>query len=285
VDETKDALRSHFYVLAESPVEAQRLHQQSLLVEEGTRQIFDGLGLAPGMRCIEIGCGHGDIMMALGDRVGHAGTVVGVDLDGELGLRVVEQLNRTGQARFTFKQGDVTDPNTLPRDQFDVVAARFLLIHLADPAAALRAMWDLTKPGGVLVVFDWDLRTHSTYPEFPPAQEIIRLFEGVYGAPGRDCHIGSKLPGLFGLSGVGTPDGAKVFCIIEPLEKLREHILLQYRGVLPTAIKLGVTTAERSDAVIAAMEALPPENCSYWLGALYFGVWKRKSEEAGHHCS
>ena len=276
MNQANDALRSHFYVLAESSVEAERLHQQSLIVEEATQLTLDGLDLSRGMGCLEIGCGYGDLMVALGDRVGRAGTVMGVDIDGDLGHRVVEHLNQKGQARFKFQTGDITDPATLPREQFDVVTARFLLIHLNDPIAALRTMWNLTKPGGVMVVFDWDLRTHGTYPEFPPAQEIIRLFDGVYRASGRDPYIGSKLPSMFDLADVGTPDGAKVHSIIEPLQKLREHLLLQYRSVLPAAIKLGVTTPEESGEIIAAMETLSPDNRSYWLGALYAGVWKRK---------
>ncbi len=58
MDTIDDALRSHFYVLAESPVEAERLHQQSLIVGEATQLILDGLDLTSGMHCLEIGCGY-----------------------------------------------------------------------------------------------------------------------------------------------------------------------------------------------------------------------------------
>jgi SAM-dependent methyltransferase len=228
------------------------------------------------MSCLDLGCGAGDVMLALGQRVGSSGSLVGVDTDADLGHRVVQELNKRRVSRFSFHQADVTDPDFMPTGSFDVTSARFLLIHLPDPVAVLRTMWRLTRSHGVMVVFDYDFRTHDTHPVCPELGEFISVVEGVFEKAGLDPRLGFKLPYYFERAGVGRPDGIDVSCFIKPVSDLRGFILSAYRSLLPTALKLGVTTEKKAEKLIAFLENPGGDSRSYWLSALYCAVYKRK---------
>jgi len=268
--------RDLFYALARSSEEAERLNQQAELWGEATSRVLDRLELAPGMSCLDLGCGAGDVMIALGRRVGPSGSVLGVDTDADLGLRVAHELNKTGISNFSFLDADITTPESLPTELFDATSTRFLLIHLQDPVAALRTMWDLTKPGGVLVAFDYDFRTHDTHPACPELEEFITVVDGVFEKAGLDPRIGSKLPHYLECAAAGAPDGVEVAGFIKPVAELREFLLLAYRSLLPAALELGVTTDGKAEKLIAFLEGEAADTNSYWLSALYCGVWKRK---------
>ena len=78
-----------------------------------------------------------------------------------------------GAGNVTLRQGDV---RTLQEQGYDVVYARFLLIHMADVADVLRRMAGCLAPGGMVVVEDVDTagssRTRRT--RRTPAQPVVR---------------------------------------------------------------------------------------------------------------
>ena len=133
----KDSQKELHYVLAQTPEEAERLHQQSILWAEATERVLDKIRLTKGMSCLDLGCGAGDMMVELGSRVGLSGSVLGVDTDSELGHHVVTELNQRNISRFSFLNADVTAPETMPTELFDVTTARFLLLHLSFPRCAI----------------------------------------------------------------------------------------------------------------------------------------------------
>jgi ubiquinone/menaquinone biosynthesis C-methylase UbiE len=270
--------RELIYALARTPEEAARLSQQSALWRDATARVLEQLGLSNGMSCLDIGCGAGDVMLALGRRVGPTGRVVGVDLDAELGKRVADELNKRQIADFSFVEADVTKPDTLPVEQFDVVSARFLLIHMQDPVGLLETIWGLTKPGGTLVVFDYDFRTHDTSPHCPELDEFIRVCNGVFDETGLDSRRGSKIPHLVERATGGPPDGIDVSAFIVQGEDLREFLLASYQSLLPAALKIGVTSEDRGEKMIAFLADPEAGNghSYYWVGALYVSAWRRK---------
>src|SRR5262249_33120093 len=68
-----------------------------------------------------------------------------------------------GCSNVSFVQASATDTG-LPRESFDLVYCRFLLIHLTEPHLALREMRGLLKPDGILVVEDGDLTSAGSQP-------------------------------------------------------------------------------------------------------------------------
>lgn len=94
-----------------------------------------------GLRVLDVGCGGGILSEALAER---GASVLGIDL-AESALQAAEA-HRAGQAveyrlessRETAARGEV----------FDVVTCMEMLEHVADPAAVLRDIHAVLKPGG-----------------------------------------------------------------------------------------------------------------------------------------
>lgn len=96
---------------------------------------------------LELGCGTGEFSRRLAS---HARTIVALDVSAEM-IRVAR--NRSaGQPNIEHVVGDMT---TLPlrRSAFDCVVSLNTLHHV-DPVPALRAMRDVLRPGGTLLIAD-----------------------------------------------------------------------------------------------------------------------------------
>jgi 2-polyprenyl-3-methyl-5-hydroxy-6-metoxy-1,4-benzoquinol methylase len=88
------------------------------------------LGVGAGWHCLEIGAGGGSIAEWLCRQVGPSGRVVATDLETKF-LQAIEAPN------LEVRRHDITaDP--LEPAAFDLVFARKVLEHLADPGSALR---------------------------------------------------------------------------------------------------------------------------------------------------
>ena len=107
------------------------------------RRLIEFLAPRSGERALDVACGPGIVTAAL-ERAGLF--ACGVDLTREM-LR--EAATRAGR----FVQGD-TGRLPFRRAAFDAVVCRNALHHLADPAAALREMVGVLRPGGRVVIED-----------------------------------------------------------------------------------------------------------------------------------
>ena len=113
------------------------LHQ----INPARLQFVERFVVLSGLRVLDVGCGGGILSEALAER---GATVVGIDL-AESALQAAEA-HRAGQAveyrlessREVAARGEV----------FDVVTCMEMLEHVADPAAVLRDIHALLKPGG-----------------------------------------------------------------------------------------------------------------------------------------
>ncbi|WP_371679950.1 class I SAM-dependent methyltransferase [Streptomyces sp. NBC_01276] len=107
------------------------------------------LGLGPGDRVLDAGCGTGRALPPLRAAVGPSGTVLGVDLTERM-LAAAREAGR--DADGTLLLADVA---RLPlRDgSLDAVFAAGLIAHLPDPAANLRELARAVRPGGRLALF------------------------------------------------------------------------------------------------------------------------------------
>ena len=73
--------RSGSYPIARRTGEIERLRIQADAMEFDAGVMLDRIGVGPGWRCLELGCGPGGIMHLLSSRVGPTGRVVGLDAD------------------------------------------------------------------------------------------------------------------------------------------------------------------------------------------------------------
>jgi ubiquinone/menaquinone biosynthesis C-methylase UbiE len=197
---------SDSYALERTSRDYDRLRDQSQAWEPATRRLIDQLALAPGARCLDAGCGPGETMRVMAERVGPSGQVIGVDIDAALGREALTALHDAGHRQCEFVPLDVSS-DEFSGGPYDLVYARLLLYHLPQRSAVLRRLWDAVTPGGHLLVQDYDLRAISVLPALPSVDELARVVVAAFTAAGCDVHVGARLPELFARAGIGSPDG------------------------------------------------------------------------------
>ena len=269
--------RANTYSLGHTPQEYERLRTQARIWEGATTRVLDQVGVRQGGSCLDAGCGPGETMRMLAERVGPDGRVLGMDADTSIGILAVEMLHRTGNRQCAFHTHDLTAAEPVPGAPFDLVYARLLLFHVPQRVAVLERLWDAVAPGGHLVVQDYDLRTASVLPDLASFAEVGRVIFGAFGAAGADISVGARLSRLFEEAGVGVPDGTDVTGRIEPLGTGSAMFANVYRSLLPVALAHGITTEEAAAATLAAFgdDAVRfADSPMTW--PLMIGAWKRK---------
>jgi ubiquinone/menaquinone biosynthesis C-methylase UbiE len=133
---------------AEDRQELERLRAIEREFDPVSRERLLAAGLQPGVRCLEIGPGAGSILAWMSEVVGPSGAICAVDLSTKF-------LVRNWPAHVDLRQADI---RTLPleKDSFDLLHARYVLIHLPDFEAVLEKMLASLKPGGWLVLEEPD---------------------------------------------------------------------------------------------------------------------------------
>jgi SAM-dependent methyltransferase len=265
------------YVMGRSPEEYERLRDQARMWEPETARLLDRAGLARGERCLDVGCGPGETMRLMAERVGPGGAVTGIDVDATLGAQAIRALHAGRHRQCRFEPVDVQVDATLPGAPFDLVFARLLLLHVDDPAAVLRRLWEWVAPGGRLVVQEYDLLIGQVVPELEVVEEFRRVALGTYHGSGRPIRLGLHLPALHAQAGVGAPDGMDAAVRVDLLPALAPMYEAVYRSVLPAALSLGLTTEDESARWFEAFarEAGGADgHAALWPPLI--GTWKRK---------
>ena len=201
------------YVLGDDDPELARLAALSRVYARATADWLDAAGLTDGASVVDLGCGPGDVTLAVADRVGPGGRVVGVDA-ADRPLRLARQRAAAGGYRtVTFEQADVM--TWAPPQPVDAVVGRLVLLHLSDPVALLRRAGDLVRPGGVVAFLDVVLATRAAEPELP----LLTAFNGwlttALARVGVRVDAGLRLAGLFAAAGLPDP----VLTTGQPLER------------------------------------------------------------------
>jgi ubiquinone/menaquinone biosynthesis C-methylase UbiE len=267
------------YVMGRTSEEYERLRRQAELLEPITASVFARAGLCTGMCCLDVGCGPGEVMRLMAERVGPTGKIVGIDVDGMLGREGLSALVSKGYLQCAFIEGDLGTLEQIGSDPFDLVFARFLLMHLDDPILALRKMYCWVKPGGRIVVQDYYFPSIDSYPSVEPLDEFKKVFFGVYNHTRRETRMGLKLPGYFIEAGIGTPDGTDVSGHLLSMQVGARMLAAVYRSVLPLALKYGVTTEQRSASFFEEIRKSESDS-SYFLWPLLVSAWRQKPAQS-----
>jgi SAM-dependent methyltransferase len=268
------------YVLGHTQEEYERLRAQARVWEAATARVLDRIELGRGARCLDAGCGPGETMRLMAQRVGPAGTVVGADRDVAIGAQAIGMLHAAGHHQCAFEPVDLDADAPIPGAPYDVVYARLLLFHVDEPAAVLRRLWEAVAPGGHVVIHDYDLHCIDVLPALATVDECKRVVLGAFTAAGRDVGTGHALPLLFAQAGLGAPDGTDVAGRLDPLRDGGRMLAAVHRSLLPAAVAFGLTTPEAGERWQADFESDMHEHGDHaLLWPLLVGAWKRKPAE------
>lgn len=174
------------------------------LLRPSTVALLEAVGVKAGDRCLDIGCGGGQVAMELARLVGPEGQVTGIDLDAEALELARHEAEAAGLRHVSFRVGDATQ---LAEPECDVVYARFLLGHVGCAEEIVRRMIGCLKPGGVLVIEDFDLAGGFSDPPSSAHDRWCWATEEAIRRRGGDPSFARRLPNVLrraGLVGVGV---------------------------------------------------------------------------------
>jgi SAM-dependent methyltransferase len=172
--------------------ERERLNLMSRLLDPMHRRHIEQLGIGPGARTLEVGCGNGSISAWLAERVAPDGQAVAVDLD----LSLVD----ADLSNLELRQADIVAGPVEPRD-FDLVTARAVLHHVSSSRTAVRNLVASVRPGGAILLIE---------PDFLPVSiaepsDVRAFWEGWLAwsrRQGIDYLIGRRLPAALATLGM-----------------------------------------------------------------------------------
>ncbi len=131
------------------------------------RLIRDGVAGA-GHRWLDLGAGRGAFTLALADVLGAAGQIVAVDRDrsalADLALAMRHEFQSVSLRTLA---ADFAAPLDLEPGSFDGIVAANSLHFVWQPAPTLRSVARLLRPGGRLVVVEYDADTGTPYVPYP----------------------------------------------------------------------------------------------------------------------
>ena len=193
-------LEDHYVIRGGSEGRA-RLRVLGRVVGPTTDELLARLGVAAGWRCLDVGCGGGDVTARLAE-LAHPATVVGIDIDVAQLEIAGQEATTSGRTNVEFRAVDAETCDAEIDERFDLVFARFLLTHLPDPTSALAAMVRLARAGGVVAVEDIDVAGHFCYPPSAAFDRFVEWYTAAHRARGGDPTIGRRLPRMLLEAGV-----------------------------------------------------------------------------------
>jgi SAM-dependent methyltransferase len=226
------------------------------------------------MNVADFGCGVGATTRMLAHMVGPSGAVTGVDIDGSQLEEARGLCNRDGLSNTTFVEATAYKTG-LPRNSFDLVYCRFLLLHLPDPVLCLREMRAILKQGGILVIEDGDLATATSIP--PSAMdEFANLFGQLGPTRGVNYSIAHDLYHM--IIGAGFTD-ADLEIHQPAITKGQNRYFLKWsvEEAGPALVSAGILSSRELSRTLAQMQAVVEDTGTVILAPRMSIVWARKS--------
>jgi SAM-dependent methyltransferase len=188
-------MQATHYFAEDSPagLERERLTLLARLVDPISFRHLQSLGLGPGRRCLEVGAGAGSVARWLAAEVGARGRVTATDLNPRF-------LLGHGLPNLEVRRHDILADDLEPA-HYDLVHCRAVLMHLADPGLAVERLASAVRPGGWLLLEEFDFDSFGAAdPDHPSSKAFNRrmrlIFEAVKARQVIDTTFGRRLAGL-----------------------------------------------------------------------------------------
>ena len=244
------------YVLDSSDEDLQRLLSIAELSAEPTRTAFRKIGMRPGWRVIDCGCGPLGALAVMAEMVGPQGRVVGIDFSEPAVQRARSIASTLGLDNVEVRVGDIHDlDGQALGSAFDLAYTRLFLVHQRDPAQTMQRIAALLRPGGWIVAHE-PLR--SPPPRSSPRLDALTTYwELLYDMVER---LGAPEGSVDGLARRAREAGLEVvetsgFFQIVPPELGFDLHASTIAAAKSRAIQSGVGSGDEIDALERALRA------------------------------
>jgi SAM-dependent methyltransferase len=230
-------------------VAARRMHALAHLYDATTTRVLSDVGIADDWQCLEVGGGGGSVAQWMAERVAPSGSVLCTDLD-------PRHIPAPGLPNLRIERHDIVR-DELPTAHFHLIHARLVLIHIPERDAVLERLIKALRPGGWLVIEDFDalslLPDRDVNPHEVPLStaDAMRIYMARGGA---DARSGRLLHGKFctlGLTEVGAEGRMLMF---DRANGGTEILRVNFEQVGPRLIASGLIDKEQLRSDLARLD-------------------------------
>jgi SAM-dependent methyltransferase len=221
--------------------ERARLAGIEALWDSGTQALLADCGAVAGAHVLEAGAGGGSVVTWLAHQVGNAGSVLAFDRD----VRFVEPLRC---ATVDVRQGDLV-AGGLPEAEFDLVHTRLVLEHIPERDQVLDHLVRTLRPGGALVVEDYDWTAFGFDSADGSEQRATEGILALMAAAGFDRTFGRTIVGALADRGLDDVHGSGRSLVIDGTHPGFAFFRLSFEQLAPAAVDAGLMTVEDASVV------------------------------------
>jgi SAM-dependent methyltransferase len=127
--------------------------------------VIEELAPRAGERVLDVGCGTGQTLLQLAERVGSAGHVVGLDVSEPMITEAKARIAKAGATNVELVLGNAAAE--IPGRPFDLVFSRFGVMFFDDSVAAFTNLRSAMKPAGRLGFVCWQPLEKNPWVELP----------------------------------------------------------------------------------------------------------------------
>lgn len=237
--------------------------------------MLDRIGVSPGWRCVDVGCGAGGILDLLAERVGPTGLALGLDADAVL-LDAARRWCRDRALPSTaFVLGDAYRPPLLP-DAFDLVHVRFLAGTAGLADELLAATLALVRPGGVLAFEEPDTQTLECHPAHPAWSRLKDALQQAFTAVGADTTLARRLYALFRRAGLEDVRYRPFLIGVTSEDPMVDFLPATVESLRGTLLARGLIAEDELETALAACRAHLARPETVFTTYLTAQAWGRK---------
>lgn len=234
-------------------------------------RFLDWMGAAPGLDWLDAGCGNGAFTEIIANRSAPA-RLIGIDPSAG---QIAYARRRPGAKGASFEIGDAQDLPFADR-AFDMSVMALVIAFIPDPARGVAELVRVTRPGGLVATYMWDLPTGV--PLAPMQRGLAALGHPAPQPPSAAASSREALEGLWrdaGLTGVET----ETLPLTVTFDDFEDFWQSNFQSVGPLgAVLSGLPEADREKLRATLKENLPTDaNGRISYGAVANAVKGRKT--------
>jgi cyclopropane fatty-acyl-phospholipid synthase-like methyltransferase len=226
------------YFMGRTADETDRLMLQARVLAPHSMHLLRLAGITRGMHVLDVGCGAGDISMLLAEIVGPRGTVIGVDMNPAILDVARARAARAGLPNVSFIQADLTSPQVddAVGGPADALVGRLILLHLKDPAATVKELSRLIRPGGLVTFQEYRMTRSRAIPATPLTAQCVDWIVAAVRSAGGDPDLGERVAVILSAAGLTVVGAAAAAPAGTADSDMPEYLTGTIRTLLPAVL-------------------------------------------------
>jgi SAM-dependent methyltransferase len=240
--------------------ERKRIAGMEALWDPGSQALLAELGIGRGWKCLEVGAGGGSLVEWMASR---GAAVLAIDID----TRFVENL---ASDSVEVRRMDIRT-DELPVFEFDLVHARLVLEHLSDRTQILARLAGTLRPGGWIVIEDYDWSCFGFEGDDPDIARVADAILSFMQQAGFERDYGRRVVPEIAEAGFTEVRGEGRARIIDSTSPGFDFFRLSFESLKDAVVDAGLLSAEETEAASARFG----EDLRVWTPLMMAGIGRR----------